>query len=217
MGSAALVCLGFFCVALLPVLGFTDVLFMRYSLVADRYQHIAVIGVIALVTAGFVAWPKRSRDITRWAAMAAAIAVVGALTFLAWRQNGCYSDEIALYKATLDKNPDSWIAHYTMGFALAEKGEPQESIEQFETAIRLHHEFPEAHNNMATVLAKIDRIPEAIEHFQQAIQLRSSYVEARYKLAEAFVQTGQLQKAIEQYEQVLLLRPDDAGALSTWP
>ena len=34
---------GFFCVALVPVVGFTDVGFMRFSLVADRYQHIAVI------------------------------------------------------------------------------------------------------------------------------------------------------------------------------
>ncbi len=32
---------GFFCVALLPVMGFTDVGFMKYSLVADHYQHIA--------------------------------------------------------------------------------------------------------------------------------------------------------------------------------
>jgi tetratricopeptide (TPR) repeat protein len=204
---------GFFCVALLPVLGFTDVLFMRYSLVADRYQHIAIIGVIALVTAGFVAWPKRSRDITRWAAMVAAIAVVGALTFLTWRQNGSYSDEIALYKATLDKNPDSWIAHYTMGFALAEKGKPQESIEQFETALRLNSKLPEAHNNLGAVLAKIERFPDAIEHFQKAIQLRPSYVEARYRLASTFVQTGQFKEAIEQYELVLRFRPDDVGTL----
>jgi tetratricopeptide (TPR) repeat protein len=205
---------GFFCVALVPVLGFTDVLFMRYSLVADRYQHIAIIGVIALVTAGYSAWAKRKRYAMRLAAMLLIIAVAGALTFLTWRQNGNYRDEIALYKATLDKNPDSWISHYTLGFALAEKGKPQESIEQFETALRLNHELPEAHNNLGAVLAKIDRIPDAIEHFRQAIQIRPGYVEARYRLASALVQIGKFQEAIEQYEQVLLLRPDDAGALN---
>ena len=42
---------GFFCVALAPVMGFTDVAFMQYSLVADRYQHIAIIGLIALASA----------------------------------------------------------------------------------------------------------------------------------------------------------------------
>ena len=46
---------GFFCVALVPVLGFTDIYFMRYSLVADHYQHIALIGVAALAAAAFSA------------------------------------------------------------------------------------------------------------------------------------------------------------------
>ena len=50
---------GFFCVALFPVIGFSDVGFMKYSLVADRYQHIAIIAVIALAAAGWSGWRKR--------------------------------------------------------------------------------------------------------------------------------------------------------------
>jgi len=56
---------GFFCAALVPVLGFTDVGFMKYSLVADHYQHIAVIGVIALASAGFSVWQKRAQGGSR--------------------------------------------------------------------------------------------------------------------------------------------------------
>jgi hypothetical protein len=44
---------GFFVVALVPVLGFTDVYFMTYSLVADQYQHLALIGVIVSVCAAW--------------------------------------------------------------------------------------------------------------------------------------------------------------------
>ena len=36
---------------MVPVLGFADVGFMRYSLVADHYQHIAIIAVVALAAA----------------------------------------------------------------------------------------------------------------------------------------------------------------------
>ncbi len=46
----------FFCAALVPVMGFTDVGFMKYSLVADHYQHIAIIGVIALAAGYWGLW-----------------------------------------------------------------------------------------------------------------------------------------------------------------
>jgi tetratricopeptide (TPR) repeat protein len=204
---------GFFCVALVPVLGFTDVLFMRYSLVADRYQHIAIIGVIALAAAGFSAWRQRTRAGTHGAATVVAIAAVGVLAFLTWRQNERYRDEIALYQATLDKNPNSWIANYTLGFALVEKGRLEDAVEHFEKALQLKTDFPEAHNNLGAVLARTGRPGDAIEHFRQALRSRPDYVEARINLGAALVQTGRFPEAIRQYEQVLLLRPDDVGAL----
>ncbi len=51
---------GFFCVALVPVMGFVDVGFMQYSLVADHYQHIAIIGLIALAAAGLGTWQTQN-------------------------------------------------------------------------------------------------------------------------------------------------------------
>ncbi len=48
----------FFCAALMPVLGFADVGFMQYSLVADHYPYIALIGLVALVAAGFSYWHR---------------------------------------------------------------------------------------------------------------------------------------------------------------
>ncbi len=50
---AYVVCLGIFLRGLVPVMGFIDVGFMQYSLVADHYQHIAIIGLIALAAAGW--------------------------------------------------------------------------------------------------------------------------------------------------------------------
>src|SRR5262245_7464980 len=53
-GHPLLFAWAFFCIALLPVMGFTDVGFMKYSLVADHYQHIALIAVVALAAAAMV-------------------------------------------------------------------------------------------------------------------------------------------------------------------
>ena len=110
------------------------------------------------------------------------MAVVGVLALLTWRQNGSYSDEIALYRATLDKNPDSWIAHYTLGFALVQTGQGDEIIKQFENALSLHPDFPEAHNGLGAILTRTGRAGEAVEHFRQALQSRPYYVEARINL-----------------------------------
>ena len=112
----------FFCVSLAPVMGFIDVGFMQYSLVADHYQHLAMIAVIALVAAGFDAWHQRLRDGARWAAIIVAILTAGVLTFLTWRQSGLYINGPTLYKTTLEKNPDCWMAHNNLGFELAQKG-----------------------------------------------------------------------------------------------
>jgi len=42
---------------------------------------------------------------------AAAVGAIGTLAFLAYRQSGVYRDAETLYQATLERNPDSSIAH----------------------------------------------------------------------------------------------------------
>ncbi len=70
---------GFFCVALLPVLGFIDVAFMQYSLVANHYQHIALIGIVALVAASWIAWDARAPKASRPVSTAAVVFMVVSL------------------------------------------------------------------------------------------------------------------------------------------
>ena len=50
-GRVLLFAWGYYCLALLPVLGFADVGFMKYSLVADHYQYLASVAVTAVIAA----------------------------------------------------------------------------------------------------------------------------------------------------------------------
>ncbi len=203
---------GFFCVSLVPVLGFTDVGFMRYSLVADRYQHIALIGVIALWAATWSVWHERTREAAYGVTNALAIVVIGTLIFLSWQQASLFRDAITLYGATLKINPDSSLAQYNLGNALDQAGRPQEAIEHYRQAMRLEPDYVETYNNLGVALDKTGRSPEAIEHFRQALSLKSDHFRAYNNLGVALCKLGRPREAIEHFQQALKFEPNYAEA-----
>jgi tetratricopeptide (TPR) repeat protein len=199
---------GFFCVALAPVMGFTDSFFMRVSLVADHYQHIAIIGVIALASAGFSAWSLHTRAGARRTAIAAAGLAAGVLVLATWRQCGLYRDNITIYRDTLEKNPACWMAQYNLGVVMARAGLPGESIEHFRQALQGYPEFVDANYNMGNAFLEMGMLREAAEHYLQVLQMRPEHSAAHYNLANIMLQTGRNQEAIEHYRQALRLNPD---------
>ena len=131
-GRALLAAWLLFCVGLLPVMGFTDVYFMKYSLVADHYQHIAIVAVITLLAAAWSAW---ARVPPRLPALALAAAVVATLALLTRQQSALYRDEETLYVATLQANPGCWLCEYNLGRLLADGGRTPEALVHYERAV----------------------------------------------------------------------------------
>ena len=193
----------FFCVALVPVMGFADVYFMKYSLVADHYQHMAIIGVIALASALWSIWRQRLRRAVHYSATFIAIATIGSLSFLTWQQNGFYCNELTLYQDTLKKNPDCWLAHNNLGVLLYKAGLLRESMDHYRESLRLKPDYFNAQNNLAAVLMKTGRTQEALEHYQQALSLKPHYPEAYFNLGLALQQVGRLQEAIECFRRAI--------------
>ena len=207
-GRPLLFAWGFFGVALVPVLGFTDVGFMKYSLVADRYQHIAIIGVIALASAGLGGWQRRAHGGAYRVATVVAVVTVGALALLAMRQNGLYHDAKTLYEATLLKNSDCWMVRNNLGHAMANMGRLPEAMEQFKESLRLNPDYAEAHSNLAFGLMQTGQYEKAIKHCETALRLKKNeYPEAHYNLGTALINVGRLPEAIEHFEQALKLNP----------
>ena len=202
----------FFCVALVPVMGFTDVGFMKYSLVADHYQHIAIIAVIALASAFWSLWRQCIQMKHRWAATLTAVAAAGSLTLLACQQSVNYGDAVTLYQATLEKNPDCWMAHDGLGVALARIGRLQEALEHYGQALRLKPDYADAYNNLGDALTDLGRSREAIEQIGQALELKPNYAAAHNNLGKALFETGHFQDAIAEYELAIRLKPRNPEA-----
>ncbi len=200
----------FFGVALSPILGFFDIGAMQYSLVADHYQHIALIGVVALVSAS-ITWCQRQPGGFPWTT-SMAVVLVGTLTLLTWRQNGLYESPLALYEATLGKNPESWLVHNNLGFELANSGRAEEAIRHYHQALRLKPNYVEALDNLGVELMKSGQVEKAIQLYEQALRINPNHFATHNNLGVALINRGRIQEGIEQYEQALQLRPDYAPA-----
>jgi tetratricopeptide (TPR) repeat protein len=199
---------GFFCTALIPVMGFTDVAFMKYSPVADHYQHIAIIGVIALVSAGYSSWRGSVPGKAFPPALFVAVAAATVLIFLTWRQSGLYRDEITLYQETLKKNPQCWMAQNDLGIAMVRIGRFEEAIENFRRVLQINPDYVEVHNNLGNALMQIGRSQEAIEQIQQVLSLKPDYPAAHYNMGKILSDMGRVQESLEHYQEAIRLNPD---------
>jgi tetratricopeptide (TPR) repeat protein len=210
---AGLFAWGYFCVSLLPVLGFTDVYFMKFSLVADHYAHVALIGVVAWM--GFTVasfWPRTSAG-TRVALSVLVSLGVVSLSALTWRQNRMYRDAETLYRTILEQNPAAWMVHSNLGLLLAAKPNPGPAPRaEFEAALRLKPDYAEAHNNLGLEWEKIPgRQGDALAEFREALRLKPRYALAHKNLADWLMKIGgHFPEAAFHYEEALRQGPDEA-------
>ena len=211
-GRPVIFALGSFVVMLVPVLGFLDIYFMRYSLVADHWQYFAILGPIALLAAALAGAGERWGKTIQRLSFVLGGAVLLALGGLTWQQARLYVDQETLWRHTLAGNPACWLAHDNLGSVLDGKGQVDEAICQYREALRLKPDCSSACNNLGIALAEKGRIDEAIRQYQEAIRLAPDYAETYNNLAAALLSKGQIEQAISQCRQALRLKPDYALA-----
>jgi tetratricopeptide (TPR) repeat protein len=212
IGRGALTGVLYFCITLFPALGFFPVYPFRFSYVADHFQYLASLGLIALavgaLTRGASRLPSSGRNLVR----PAALALLGLLSVLTWRQSSIYVDSETLWRDTLAKNPTSWHRHYDLATLLAWKGKLDEAITQYNDALRLKPDYADAHNNLGIALFRKGDYVGAVQHFTEALRLEPLHREAHYNLATLLAVQGNVREAIENYREHLRIRPDHAEA-----
>ncbi|HEY1794147.1 MAG TPA: tetratricopeptide repeat protein [Opitutaceae bacterium] len=182
----------FFVGSLFPALGFVNVYPFLFSYVADHFQYIACLGVIALVADGglAVAIRRASAAGRPWgAALAAACAIALCILFgLTRRQAAAYRGPGTLYSETLRRNPGAWMAENNLGVDLMGRRDYAGAIAHFRRAISLRPAYADAHNNLGNALTKSPSgAPGAIAEFREALALQPSMAEAHANLGTALV------------------------------
>ena len=177
---------------LLPVLGFVNIYSMLYSLVADHWQYAAMIVPCAVLAAITAALARRLG--CRPPAFVLGLGLLATLAVLSWRQSRMYADAETLYRTTIARNPDCWMAHNNLGLALAGRGQVDEAIAHYQKALKIKPDYAEAHNNLGQALADRGEVDEAIAHYQKALEIKPDYVAAHNNLGLALAGRGHVRR-----------------------
>lgn len=191
---------------LFPVLGFVNVYPFVFSYVADHFQYLASLGLIALAAAAATrvfalrSWP-------RWSGAVTAATVLVILGWLTWRQSGMYRDVFVLYETTLARNSASWVAHLNLGTALDEAGETEKSLPHLRRALELKPGFPETLNSLGNVLNRLGRAPEALPLLEQAVRVRPRFAAAHNTLGVTLMALARADEGIASFRRALAIEP----------
>ena len=211
LGRGPLVAVLFFAGTLVPALGFFDVYPMKYSFVADHFQYLASIGLIALVSTAGLRLLRFAVPGDR-ATVVAAMIVLAVLGTLSWRQARIYENVETLWRDTIDKNSACWMARVSLGNELERTGRSDEALVQYREALRHDPDSAMAHNNVGVILFNRKRYDEAETHFRRAFEIDPNDGMVQANLGDIARIRGDLDLALKRYAESLTRRPDHASS-----
>ena len=197
--AAVLVFLGL----LFPALGFINVYPFIYSFVADHFQYLACVGPLTLFAAGMTMALDSiapGKVLLRPTISFLLLLTLGALS---WRQCRDYRDIETLWRTTIARNPDCWMAYSNLGSFLSAHGDANEAIADFRKALEIWPNQSKDHNNLGKALVQKGRIAEAMDHFQTALRVSPDDPDTESNIGAASLQQGDADEAISHLRRAV--------------
>jgi Tfp pilus assembly protein PilF len=206
LGRGPLVAVLIFAGTLFPALGFLDVYPFRYSFVADHFQYLASISLLALAAAAGAAVLGG-----RWPARVLAGLLLLVLAVLTCRRSVDYYSEQTLWEDNLAKYPDCSVAHARLGVLLADRGQYRKAADHFHEVVRLHPDSLDDRLKLANYTESAGRLEEAVVEYRTVLGMAPDRIAASTDLARCLCLMGRFDEAARELEAALRLHPEDAN------
>ena len=204
----------FFAVTLSPVLGFVDHGYMQYAFVADRFQYLAGIGVMAVVIGAATYGVRRLSGLWQKGALGGAAVILVVLGMLTWRQASIYRDDETFCRHIIALNPQALNAHRHLGMALYEQGRYAEALGPAHIAVDQRPNYSKTHITLGNVLSALGRFDEAETHLRRAIALNPEAHKAHLSLGNVLYKQGRYAEALDAAQVALEQDPEFSEAHS---
>ena len=202
----------FFAVTLSPVLGFVNHLYMGYSFVADRFQYLAGIGVMAVLIGAAVHGASRLSGGLKLGAAGLVGVMLALLGTTTWRQAEIYRNDVTYFSHIVSLNPEARNAHYNLSDALAKAGRREEALAKARIAeeiLRRALEIDPNHKNTRYYIAEILRLQsrdeEALEAYRAVLEIDPTYAPAHAYMGYVLLQLHRYAEAIKPLNKALIL------------
>ena len=200
----------FFSVTLSPVLGFVNYGFMGYSLVADRFQYLAGIGVMAVIIGGAVHGASRLSGGLRIGGTGLLIVLLAILGTKTWRQAGLYRDDVTLFNHVISLNPKAKNAHRNLSLGLNKAGRPEEALAAATIASEQRPDDARSYSLLGRILEDLQRMEEAEENYHRVLELNPHNREALKYLATSNFNRKRYGEALDLYRKLAEVEPGNA-------
>ncbi|MGA2242340.1 MAG: tetratricopeptide repeat protein [Verrucomicrobiota bacterium] len=176
----------------------------------DHFQYLAWLGPLALAAAGLITVVGVVRKRKSFFDPALCVAMVLAVGALSWRWR--YGGVETLWQSIIACDPNCYLAHKNLGYALLQIGQEDEALTCLQKAAELDPDDASVQFNIGNALFKRGRVDEAIIHLQKTVELQPDNAAAHNNLGFVLAEKGQLDEATRQFHEALRLKPDLAGA-----
>jgi Flp pilus assembly protein TadD len=207
LGRGPLVGVLFFAGTLVPALGFFHVLFQRYSFVADHFQYLAGVGLIAAVTGGAAGLP-----VPRGVKVAAAVAVSLTLALLTASSARRFASDADVWGSAVALDPGNVAANLNYASALIQEGKVDQAMPPLRVAASSPDSAGRVWANLGAAAEYHRDWDRALECYRRSAALEPDDPRSSYHYGFALLMTEHFPAAAEQLRRAIALSPDWAAA-----
>jgi len=179
---------------------------------AERYLYLPSVGYVLLL-AILLSWVKDKLPNAAKSIAIVFIIIAGSYTVGTISRNNVWEDDFHLWSDTVEKSPDSIVAHNELAQAYASRGQLDRAIAEVQKLLLLEPASVNGHVSLGKLYEAQGEFDSASAEFQTALRLKPDSVDARNaisRIGKAYISEGQLDKAMTGFQSVMRLRPDDA-------
>ena len=194
---------------LVPVIGLVQV--GLWPAMADRFAYVPAIGLFIMIAWGLSDILSKQRYSKVMLGILTA-GILSALMICTWLQSAYWKSSLDLFERAVQVTANNWLAHNNLGTAKFNKGQVDEAIGHYKTALSIKPDYITPHYNLGNLFLNQGKIKQAAFHLKEALKIKPEDAYSHYSYGNLLVKQGRLEEAVSHFLEVIKSDPEYAEA-----